>query len=240
MTDAFGIKTRGRGASNRIYTDGLRDIPVPQLPWVISDKGAKVLARDVHGKVVGIEKKLGRGKVRFFGFFVNYTIEEHPSLWSTMMQLPEVPRNVCADNDGLHLEARFADGEGVLFVGNFHRMPRTAHIVARNPRGGAPLDIGRITVEALTGLFLPLEKRLSAGATLVYAYGELLDRTAKGGRIRFGLCGHGNSAGRIVLRLKKKAAKITVDGKPVTATRQGDLLVVEYPQNGKRQIVEIR
>ncbi len=240
MTDAFGIKTKGRGSSNRIYTESLRDIPVPQLPWVISEKGAKVLARDVHGKVVGIEKKIGKGKVRFFGFFVNYTIEEHPSLWSAMMQLPEVPRNVCAENDGMHLEARFAKDEGLLFIGNFHRMPRTAHVVVRNPHGGAPIDIGRITVEALTGHFLPIQTRLSVDATLVYAYGELLDRGAKSGKIRFSLRGHENTAGRIALRLKKKAAKITVDGRPVEAKKEGDLLIVEYPQNGKRQVVEVR
>lgn len=239
MRDAFGMRTNGRGVSNRIYMDGLRDIPVPQLPWLVSDRNARVLARDAHGKVVGIEKKVGKGRVRFFGFYVAYTIEEHPALWSAMMQLSDTPRNVTADNDSLHLEARFADGEGILFAGNFHRMPRSARVTVRNPRGGAPLEIGRLTLDTLTGLFLPIQTRLSPDVTLVYACGELLDRSRARGKIRIGLRGPETTRGRIAFRSRKAVRRITVDGESIKFTRKGRLVQAEYAQNGRRQVIEI-
>lgn len=240
MADAFRIATLGRGSSNRIYMDGLKDIPVPQLPSIIDSRGAKVLAKDVNGKCVGVEKKLGKGTVRFFGFFLQYSIEEHPSLWSAMMQLPQVERNVWADDDSLQLEVRHADGEGLLFAGNFHRMARTSRIKAKNPRGGEPIDLGKVTVEAVTGVFMPLQADVAPGLTLVYALGELLDRKAIKGGARFGLRGHQNTTGRLALRSKKPVTAITVDGVPTRLHRDGQLYTAEYPQNGKRQVVEVK
>ncbi len=239
MADAFDVEIDGLGVSNRIYMDKLRDIPVPQLPRIMSEKNAKVLARDANGKVVGIEKTIGKGRVRFFGFHVAYTIEEHPSLWNAMLELPEALRNVTADNDNLHLEARFADGEGFLFAGNFHRMPRTARVSVRNPRGGAPLDVGPITLDSLTGLFLPIQTRISPEVTLLYALGELLDRTAVRGKIRLGLRGPETTQGRLALRLPQRVNRVTVDGKSVPFKRKGRTVLAEYAQNGCRQVIEI-
>ena len=126
MEKAFGCKTKGRVDSNRVYMNGLKDIPTPSNPWKIVDHGGRVLARDVNGQTIGIEKKVGKGVVRFFGFSLNYTIEEHPALWSHMMELPRMDRNVWADNDTLHVEMGSHGNEGVLFIGDFHRMPMSA------------------------------------------------------------------------------------------------------------------
>ena len=240
LADALRVRTLGRGSSNRIYMAGLKDIPVPQLPSVIDSRGATVLARDVNGKCVGIEKKLGKGTVRFFGFFLQYSIEEHPSLWSAMMQLPEVARNAWADDDSLHLEMREAGGEGLLFAGNFHRMPRTSRIRVRNPRGGAAIDLGKVTLEAVTGVFMPLQADVAPGMTLVYALGELLGRKTTPRGARFELRGTANTDGRLALRSRKPVSSITVDGEPIHTRREGQTWTATYRQNGRVQVIEVR
>lgn len=240
LEQRLGIRTRGRGTSNRIYMNGLKDIPVPTLPWRVDPRGAKVIARDVNGEVVGIEKTVGKGTVRYFGFFVFYSIEEHPALWSAMMELPKIPRNAWADNDDLHVEARFAGRSGLLFAGNFHRMPMTAGIQVANPRGGKPVDIGRLTLDGQTGLFLPVETDLGGGVTLVYAHGELLDRAARGGKVRFGIRGAPNSRGEIALRSRKPLTRLSVDNQPLALEKDGDVVRATFIHNGLRQVVEAR
>ena len=240
MQKSFGYEVRHRGTSNRIYMEGLKDIPVPALPFVMKDHGGKILARDANGEVVGIEKKVGKGTVRFFGFHLNYSIEEHPDLWGAMMQLPQIHRNAWADNDLMHLEARFADGEGVLFVGNFHRMPVSAKIQVKNPRGGDAIDLGKVTVDGLRGLFLPVQTNLPNGATLVYALGELLERKARGNTVVFALRGPENAAGQCVVRTKKAVSAVTIDGEPAKFKTERNVTTIEYIQNGRKQIVEIK
>ncbi|MFH0953960.1 MAG: beta-galactosidase [Verrucomicrobiota bacterium] len=241
LEKAFGYEVRHSGKSNRIYMGDLKDIPVPTLPWVMRDHGGRVLARDVNGEVVGIEKKVGKGTVRFFGFFVYYGIEEHPDLWSAMMELPEIERNAWADSDDLHVEARFSGGEGVLFVGNFHRMPVSASIKVRNPGGREPIDIGRLNMPSLTGLFLPVQAKVAPGLTLAFAHGELLERTAlRRGGARFALRGPENMKGVLALRSQKAIKSVTVDGQPATWQADGRLVRVEYVQTGCKQVIEVR
>ena len=239
LEQAFGCQTNGRVASNRVYMNGLKDIPTPSNPWKIVDRGGRVLARDVNGQVIGVEKKVGKGVVRFFGFSLNYTIEEHPDLWSEMMELPQVGRNAWADNDSLHVEARFLGGEGLLFVGNFHRMPISARIQVRNPRGGEPVDFGILRIEGLRGLFLPVQANVAPGLTLALACGELLERKATKLGATFALRGIENSQGVIVLRSRKPVRRITVDGQPVKFMTDDDVTRAEYAQTGGKQVVDV-
>ena len=236
LQKSLGYRVKGRSASNRIYMDGLKDIPVPSAPFILADHKGKVIARDANGAPVGIERKVGKGTVRFFGFFLHYTIEEHPGLWSAMMQLPEIERNAWADSDDLHLEARFLDGQGLLFIGNFHRLPVSAHVKVRNPRGKEPLDLGSITLNSLTGLMLPIQTDLAPGLTLVFAHGELLERKGR----RFAVRGPANSKGVLVLRSKKPVKKITVDGRLIAFKKTNGTLRAEYLQTGVKQVIEVR
>ena len=239
LEKAFGCKTKGRVASNRVYMNGLKDIPTPSNPWKIVDHSGRVLARDVNGEIIGIEKKVGKGMVRFFGFSLHYTIEEHPDLWSAMMELPKIERNAWADNDSLHVEARFHGGEGLLFVGNFHRMPMSARIRVRNPRGGEPVDFGTLRIEGLHGLFLPVQIDVAPGLTLALAYGELLERKATKLGAIFALRGIENSQGVVVLRSRKPVHRITVDGRPVKFTTTDGVTRAEYAQTGDKQVVDV-
>jgi beta-galactosidase len=239
MEQAFGCKTKGRVASNRIYMNDLKDIPTPSNPWKIVEHGGRVLARDVNGDIIGVEKKVGKGTVRFFGFSLNYTIEEHPDLWGAMMELPQIGRNASADNDSMHVEARFLDGEGLLFVGNFHRMPMSAHVQVKNPRGAGSIDIGTLRVEGLHGLFLPIQADVAPGITLVFAHAELVDRKATKRGATFALRGIENSQGVIALRGKKPISRITVDGQLVAFTTAGGITRAEYRQTGTKQVVDV-
>ncbi|HBA83102.1 MAG TPA: hypothetical protein DCZ95_03315 [Verrucomicrobia bacterium] len=235
----LGIKTLGQGKSNRIYMGELKDIPSPSLPLIVSDRGAKAIARDVDGNVIGIEKKVGKGSVRFFGFYVNYSIEEHPDLWSAMMKFDDLERNAVVDNDALSVEARFADGEGVLFVGNFHRMPMTGNLRVKNPRGGAPIELGSIELPSQNGLMLPIQASLSKGVTLVYALGELMEKMADTNGIRLVLRGLKGMAGRIELKSDKPIRFIKVDESPIAFDRKDKIVTAAYEQNGQNQTIEI-
>lgn len=239
LKEALGIQTLGQGRSNRIYMDGLKDIPVPSLPLLINEKGAKAIARDADGRVTGIEKKVGKGSVRFFGFFLFYSIEEHPALWSAMMKLGDAPRSVSADNDNLNLEARYADKEGVLFVGNFHRMPMSSTISVQAPRGGT-LKIGTVELPGQSGLLLPLQARLTPAMTLDYALGELVGKSASASGARLVLRGLKDMPGRLQLRSKRPIQFIKVDGEPIPFDRSGDAILAQYIQNGEDQVVEVK
>ena len=240
LGEKLGLKIKGRSTSNRVYMNQLKDIPVPSTPWILSDKGARALARDVHGNVVGVEKKVGKGTVRFFGFSVNYGIEEHPDLWSAMMELPGIDRNAWTDNDLLSVEARFADRQGMLFVGNFHRMPISAHVQVKDPRGGRDIDLGKLDVDGLTGLMLPIQVNATSDLTVVYAYGELLGgkKTARGAQIS--LRGPRGTKGRMALKGRASVRSITVDGQPVAFATSGGVTTADYIQTGLTQTIEVR
>ena len=243
LADALGIKVTGRSTTNRVYMDALKDIPVACLPNILASAGARVLARDANNKVVGVEKKVGQGTVRYFGYFHNYTIEEHPDLWSAMIQFPQLRRNAMADNDNLIVETRVVDGEAVAFVGNFHRMPMSAHVRVRNPRGKGEVDLGRIEVGSLIGLMLPVQAKLSPTLDLVFAHGELLSRPSTslraGSGSRFTLRGPAGSAGVIERRSKKPVKRVTIDGKPAACTARGDVVRVTYTQTGAAQVISV-
>ena len=239
MEEALGCKTNGRVVSNRVYMGGLRDIPTPSNPWKIVARGGRVLARDANGEVIGVEKKVGQGVVRFFGFSLNYTIEEHPKLWDAMLELSQIERNAWADNDNFHVEARFRGGEGLLFVGNFHRMPMSASLGVRNPRGGEPIDFGTLRLEGLRGLFLPVQIDVASDLTLTSAQGELLERKATNQGATFALRGIENSRGAIVLRSRKPIRRITVDGQPIRFTTADGTTRAKYAQTGCKQVVDV-
>lgn len=156
-----------------------------------------------------------------------------------MMELPQIGRNACADNDSMHVEARFLNGEGLLFVGNFHRMPMSAHIQVKNPRGAGSIDIGTLRVEGLHGLFLPVQADVAPGLTLVFAHGELVDRKATKNGAAFALRGIENSQGVVALHSRKAIRRITVDGQPLAFTTAGGITRAAYRQNGRKQIFEV-
>ncbi len=239
MQEAFDIRLQGRAASNRVYTETLNDIPVVLPPYVFNTRGARVLARDVDGHVVGIEKKVGKGRVRVYGFFLYYSIEEHPTLWAEMMNLSAVARNAGTDNDVLQVELRKTAQEGVLFVGNFHRMSRSSRVWVKDPRTDQRLDIGEVALPALTGLLLPVQADVSRDVRLVFAHGELLERGSRGAKTRFILRGPAGAPGRLAVCGRRLQGRLVIDGRPIPMKLVGDTWHADYLQNGQRQRIEI-
>ena len=155
------------------------------------------------------------------------------------MELPQIGRNAWADNDSMHVEARFQEGEGLLFVGNFHRMPMSAHIQVRNPRGAGSIDLGTVRVEGLHGLCLPVQADVAPGITLVFAHGELIDRKATKRGASFALRGVENSQGVVALRSRRPIRRIAVDGQPVAFATRAGVTRAEYRQTGLKQVIEV-
>jgi beta-galactosidase len=235
LADFMKISSAGRAKSRRIYMDKLKDIPVPMTPFVLDDNGAQIIARTADKETVGVEKRCGRGRVRYFGFYLHYTIEEHPLLWSAMMRLTDIPRNAWAENDAMQVEARFSNEEGVLFAGNIHRAPVTSAVSVANPADNSRIELGKLTLPPLTGLLLPVRVKLRKGLYMLFAHGELLDRQVQGQTVKIALRGPEGSRGRIVLEADKAPGEITVDGKAVKVSSQGKRHEVSYAQNGKIQ-----
>ncbi len=238
LQEGLGIHLKGQASSRRVYMARLKDIPVAGAPLILHARGGKRLAETANKETVGVEKKVGKGTVRCFGFHLHYTIEEHPRLWSAMMKLPEIERNAWADNDDLQVEARFAGREAILFVGNFHRAPRKARIKVRGPHGEEPIDLGTIELEGLTGLLLPINRRLGNGLTLVYAHGELVDVKAGANGARIKLRGPLGSKGHIAIRSRKTIRGITVDGQSVSMKTIRNMIHAEYGQTGSSQVID--
>jgi len=85
--------------------------------------------------------------VRFFGFHVQYSIEEHPSLWSAMMELPEVARNAWRTTI-TSTWRRVSRGEGILSR-QFPPHADQPNVKAKNPQGGAAIDLGKLELDGL-------------------------------------------------------------------------------------------
>lgn len=238
MEEKFGIHVKGRASSNRVYMGRLRDIPVPQPPWVLAGSDLRVLATDAHGDVVGIEKRFGKGRIRMFGFFVYYTIEEHPELLAQMMECAKVSRNAWTDNNALHVECPRSGREGILFVGNFHRATRSSEVWVQNPRGADTIALGKIELPAVTGLLLPIQTDVGRNVTLRFAYGELLDASPNTGRTAIVLRGPAGTKGRVCVKIPRAFHSISVQGKPVPVRQHGDFVFADYDQTGDPQVVE--
>ncbi|MBN1269028.1 MAG: beta-galactosidase [Kiritimatiellae bacterium] len=239
LQEKLGIHEAGPAESGRVYMGRLKDIPVAGKRLRLQAKGATVLAKTAANEVVGIEKRMGKGVARCFGFQVHYSIEEHPSLWSAMMELDDAARNAWTDNDCLQVEVRYAGSEAILFVGNFHRAPRWSHVTVRHPQETDPIDLGLVRLAGLTGLLLPICLRLGPALTLLYAHGELIGKQAGGKRVRLELRGPTASEGRIALRSGKAVREVLVDGQPAALKRHGDVVSATYVQSGDIQTVEI-
>jgi len=231
----IGKESRG----NRVRMGTLRDIPVPSTPFLISSVNARILARDEKGKAIGLEKTVGKGKVRFFSFPVYYTAEHHLKLLSAMIGTREIKSNAGTGDDSFHVEARFAGKQGILFVGNSHRMERSTQVWVNDPAGKGKIKLGRVPLPAQTGMLLPVRRSLSAGVSLLYALGELHEVQVNKKALTIRLCGPKGMPGRAVFETKKTIQTVKVDGILTSAKKQGDLLTVEYIQNGKEQLIEL-
>jgi beta-galactosidase len=240
LEDTLDIHTCGRAQSNRVYMGKLKDIPVVGQPFCLDAGTAEVLARSADKKTVGIEKKYGKGTVRCFGFHLYYTIEEHPQILSAMMEMPLAEKNAWANNELLQLEARFKGDEGLLFAGNVHRAQAAATVTVRHPETKQPVELGQIALPPQCGVLLPINIRLNAQLRLVYALGELLERSTRGSQASFTLRGPTRTPGRVALKSRKSIREITIDGTSVPFTAKDGLTVFDYIQTGQRQTIEIK
>jgi len=235
LRDGLGLGTRGVSDGNRVYLADLKDIPVAQPPLLV--RGGRVIARDAKGRAVGVEKRLGKGAVRFFGFHVHYRIEEHPDLWAAMLELPGAARNAEAIPPVLHVEARFSRGEGFLFVGNFHREEASAHLRVHAPRGRT-LDLGRVTLPALAGLLLPLARKLRKDLELVYAWAELLGTSQTARHTDLVLRSLAGAEVRVLLR-GKRIRRCAIDGEAISLEAVGRDSLLRFAASGQKQLVRL-
>ncbi|MDD4735873.1 MAG: beta-galactosidase [Kiritimatiellae bacterium] len=239
LRDAFGYALGSHSRSNRIRLGAMKDVPVMYGPIEVSMKKAKVIAKDIDNRPVGLEAKAGKGTLRLFSFFHGYSIEEHPRLWEAMLNLKSATREVQCDNSALHTALRRNGDEGFLFVGNFHRMPHTAHLRIQDGPKAEPLDLGCIELPMLSGLILPINHPLSKKITLRFAHGELTGEQTEGRTIRFTLQGRPNTTGILELKTTTDPKEIRLDGAPVNFESKNGLIRLHYTQSGKEQSFEI-
>ncbi|NCC50945.1 MAG: hypothetical protein EOM20_06975 [Spartobacteria bacterium] len=238
LQDALGIRMGGPAVSKRVYMDTLKDIPAVPTISTIEAKGATVLARTAEKEIVGVEKKVGKGVVRCFGFECYYTIEEHPQILGAMMETGKANKPAWTDNNVLQVQARFNESEGFLFVGNVHRATATSSVSVRHPRHKEDIAIGPVELPALAGLILPVHVALSNDITLLYATTELIDRPV-GDSAAFTVRGLPHTNARLAFRAKKALDHLLVDGESIALTEKDGLYVCEIPQTGGKQSIEV-
>lgn len=237
LRDAFGYTLGRPSRSNRIRLGAMKDIPVMYGPIEISMKKARVIAKDVDNRPVGLEAKAGKGALRLFSFFHGYSIEEHPRLWDAMLNLQQAEGPVECSNTALHVALRTSGTEAFLFAGNFHRMPHRAHLRVRTP--AETLDLGTLELPMLSGLILPINHPLNKTFTLRFAHGELTAQQTEGRTLCFTLKGPSDTTGVVELQTTATPSRILLDRSPVTFQQNGALLRFTYPQNGREQTIEI-
>jgi len=235
LADACGIGIGPSSPGNRISMGSLRDVPVPCLPSTIDAEKGKPLARDSKGNAVGVEKKLGKGSIRFFGFVVHYKSEDHPRLLNAMIGVDDLTTNARSDPDAFHVAARFHNREGILFVGNFNRMQKESRVTVRDPRSGDCIDLGRIRLPSQTGLLLPILSPVGPRILLRYACGELIG--VESGSIY--LRGPRETRGRLALEMRREPSAVTVDGVATPFRRSGRIVTLEYVQTDERQEIRV-
>ena len=240
LADALGIQATPPLASSRVYMPGVQDAPVNSPVIGLKAPHSRQLARTASGDAVGLEIRIGRGRVRFFGFDFRYTSEEHPSLLAAMIgDIPPADPDLRVGGD-IYAAARRLQDEYFVFTGNFHRAPRTADCIVLRRRDGSTLDIGPLRLPPLTGLILPVDHRIGRGVRLLFAHAELLEcKVNSRRRLQLTLQGPEEVPGRAVFSLRDKVASIRIDGRGLSLKQDGGRLDVSYSQTGQPQILEI-
>jgi beta-galactosidase len=239
MQDAFGMRRGTHASANRISMNGLRDLPAAYGPFETIADEAEVIAVDADKRAVGIQKKFGKGTVRFFGFFLGYSIKEHPAMWEHMIGYDDIRRNAWADTTYLHTAARMTNSQALLFVGNFHRMTVSGSVFVNLPDRKAPLELGPIELPAQTGLLLPVNYTITDDITLDYAHAELYDVEAGREQVILTFCGAAHTQNHVQFSSKTPITAATVDGLPIKFTTNGNTTRMVYEQSGQKQYLEI-
>lgn len=240
LRKALGIQIDKPSSSNRISMNAMKDVPVPYTPGIIPEGNGRALAHDAKGKIIGIEKRLGKGSVRFFSFAVHYQSEDHPRLLNAMIGAEDLTPGTWTDPTAFHVAARFHNREGILFVGNFNRMTKKSRVTVKDPRGGDDIDLGSVRLSSQTGLLLPIQVKLSDGVVLKYACGELLGIGHTRDEVTISIRGPVETRGRLVINTRRALSAIIVDNHPVSFQKKQRVVVAEYTQTNIRQNIRFQ
>jgi beta-galactosidase len=210
IRDAVRVRPIGTDAFDSALIDvlGIKDIKCanPQMVYNEDDlKDAQIIAQNIRGKIVGFNKKIGKGTFAHIGTWWGFDTEAHKDVYQKLLELSDAKLYNCeSDNYFVNVRERFTPaGEAVLFVGNYYNEEQPASIIYTHPASGEmvkmPISAPTLEMPNLYAILSPIGLKLSENLQLLHTTSDVLNIKKSGNEWSIQLYGHRNLLGELVL-----------------------------------------
>jgi beta-galactosidase len=216
-------------------------------PQVVYDEGslekAEIIARTIRGTACGFEKPLGKGSVIHLGTWMGFDTEGHKPVYDAILKRSAARlQNASSGNENLTVRQRFtADGQGLLFIGNYYNEEQTGSVSYTHPGTGEMISIpylgSELTWPALYGVLTPLCMEIADGIRILHCTSDILDISFQDDRIEMALFGDRDLLGEIVLEGEnaEQVRTASIDGKSLEIIKIDDRIVLNYHHHHKQE-----
>jgi len=178
--------------------------------------GSEVIARTSDGKCCGLRRKIGKGNLTLLGTGFNYELEEHLKAYKRLLEADELNQYTYSANQDLITGQIFAEDYSYLYILNYHRNSKKTALILKGPKRDTELRIpanGTIDIPNTYGLIIPIDLRLDKDIRLKYTTSEILSIEKHKKGLTIEIVGHPQVKGEMVLEVKTKPKKISINGK---------------------------
>lgn len=239
LADFLGVRVAGRRERGLGYTIGQQDYLAQGEITTFEPGGSEVIARTLDGAACGVRVAREGGLTLVLGFGLNHMFDYEIGLVREFARELGVYPAVATDGD-LQLCLRANEHCGFLFVANFHDVPNAGRIRLALP---GEMNVSTIPARGKLALgnrrcyMLPLNVPLGPSARLRYATCEVLEASARAGRVTLVVTGTPGAEAEI--EMITAAARARLDGKPLAAKRVGRRLRLSFRLTGGRQKISV-
>ncbi|MFC1667914.1 beta-galactosidase [Chlamydiota bacterium] len=215
---------------NKIEFDSVEAIASYGFVHTYDEKSGKLFGKLSNGKYCCVEKKVGKGSISVLGTAFSYQIEEHIALFKSILTKDKIRADVSVSNDDIVAILRKNEDCDYLFLLNYHPEDIPCHVSFENLR--IPQK-GDMTIPRTFGMILPINKKVSDDAEIVYATSEINNCQVKENKITLSISNSRKVNGELILKTKKNVNAITLNKKKVSVEKiKNNFFKITYSHSG--------
>ena len=195
-------------------------------------KPFKPIARTLDGRICGVEKKIGKGKVTILGTAFGHQVAEHISGYRQLLNEPASARRASATNKYISVSGISAEDHGYLFVSNHHNMSIDGKVTFTNPGDGKSVTFperAALSLPPIYGFISPINLKFeTADERILYSTSDITGMAAADKYIKVNLDSRVGLDNEIVILTKRKARKVSLNSGPAAYTQKKGKLTITY------------
>lgn len=141
LMDELAIKEEGVASFvfPKIDLLGMRDIHTANPITLfkrnsqLTAHNSKLIATLPDGRCCGLMKRFGKGSVLVLGAGIGHEIREHIEAYKKLFLLDGIKPNAYSDNENIVVTERFGKDYAMLFIANYHRVPKQGKVFYLDP-----------------------------------------------------------------------------------------------------------